>query len=138
VRLFRDSLRTLQYILEASLYYNPLRIFFLLSALCCGASFIGFAIASATRLTVFYFTGIGLFLTGVLVVCIGFLAALLRQILVTASETPKQQLRYARSTEAIAGAKRNSSAHPSSLAVADSYHGDLMKQTDQEPPQCAE
>ena len=29
VRIFRDSLRTLQYIVEAIIYYNPLKLFLL-------------------------------------------------------------------------------------------------------------
>jgi hypothetical protein len=34
VRLFRDALRTLQYVVEAILYYNPLKIFMLFSPMC--------------------------------------------------------------------------------------------------------
>ena len=34
VRLFRDALRTLQYIVEAILYYNPLKLFLLFSLIC--------------------------------------------------------------------------------------------------------
>ncbi|MBF0417494.1 MAG: glycosyltransferase family 2 protein, partial [Magnetococcales bacterium] len=34
VRLFRDTLRTLQYIIEAVLYYNPIKIFILMSLFC--------------------------------------------------------------------------------------------------------
>ena len=38
VRLLSDSLRTLQYIAEAAVYYNPLRIFMLLSIMLLAAS----------------------------------------------------------------------------------------------------
>lgn len=34
VNLFRDSVRTLQYVLEACTYYNPLKIFVLLAMIC--------------------------------------------------------------------------------------------------------
>ncbi len=44
VRLFRDSLRTLQYILQAINYYNPIKIFLSFAALCIFFSIIGFSI----------------------------------------------------------------------------------------------
>ena len=40
VKLFRDSLRTLQYILQAILYYNPLKVFLLFTFLFISISFI--------------------------------------------------------------------------------------------------
>ena len=40
VRLFKDAMRTIQFIVQAILYYNPLKIFILMSALCMvGAAF---------------------------------------------------------------------------------------------------
>ncbi|MBW1988828.1 MAG: glycosyltransferase family 2 protein [Deltaproteobacteria bacterium] len=48
VRLFRDTLRTLQYIVEAIMYYNPLKMFLLLSAamvLAAGGCFAGAAVS---------------------------------------------------------------------------------------------
>jgi glycosyltransferase involved in cell wall biosynthesis len=81
VRLFRDSMRTLQYVVEAATYYNPLKIFFLFGLICFGfaiASFIGgliFQIVSA------FVLGVGAILLAILVIAMGLLAVLLRQIM---------------------------------------------------------
>lgn len=81
VRLFRDSLRTLQYIVQAILYYNPLKMFLLI---CVGLSIVGagavFAAAIAHDRLFFYF-GAGSLAMAVQVFCLGLLAELLRQIL---------------------------------------------------------
>lgn len=81
VRLFRDSLRTMQYIVQAILFYNPLKLFLALSlalwtpGLLCA---IGGLITSHWPLA-----GIGAatLLTGVVVFCFGLLGELLRQLL---------------------------------------------------------
>lgn len=82
VHLFRDSLRTLQYIVEAITYYNPLKIFILMSALITTGALLSLIIALFSRLTIFYFLGIGGILMGINVFCMGLLAVLLRQIMV--------------------------------------------------------
>jgi polyisoprenyl-phosphate glycosyltransferase len=79
VRLFRDGLRTLQYIVQAILYYNPIKIFLLLAG---GALVV--AVAGAALGTLF---GPALLLVsaGVLgaigIFALGLLADLLRQIM---------------------------------------------------------
>jgi polyisoprenyl-phosphate glycosyltransferase len=81
VRLFRDSLRTLQYIIEAIVYYNPLKLFLICSwacvalALACLPFAIGFHIA-----TLFIFSA-GSLLVAILIFSIGLLAILLKQIM---------------------------------------------------------
>jgi glycosyltransferase involved in cell wall biosynthesis len=85
VRLFGDSFRTLQYVLEASIYYNPLRIFLLMSILIGIASIASFIAAYIVDLKIFYYFGLGGVMVSLLVFCIGLLAALLRQIMVKAS-----------------------------------------------------
>ena len=81
VHLFRDSLRTLQYIVEAITYYNPLKIFILMSSLTIIGAVLSLIIAFFSRLVVFYFLGIGGILLGINVFCMGLLAVLLKQIL---------------------------------------------------------
>lgn len=81
VRLFRDSLRTLQYIVQAILYYNPLKIFLLL----CGAILLFFALSTLVALiwhlqSAFYLA-IGSVFLAVQVFCLGLLAELLKQIM---------------------------------------------------------
>lgn len=82
VRLFRDALRTLQYIVQAIIYYNPLKIFILLSAFCLLFAIFCLAMALLFHLTSGYFLGLGSILLAILVFCLGLLADLLRQIMV--------------------------------------------------------
>ena len=81
VRLFRDSLKTLQYVVEAIVYYNPLKIFLLLSL-------IGGVMATIMMLISLYFsivTGImlavGIAMVAIVMFGIGLLAVLLKQIM---------------------------------------------------------
>jgi polyisoprenyl-phosphate glycosyltransferase len=81
VRLFRDSMRTLQYIVEAATYYNPLKIFFLFGLICLVlalASLIGGVIL---QLVSAFVLGIGAILLAILVLAMGLLAVLLKQIM---------------------------------------------------------
>lgn len=82
VRLFKDSLRTMQYIVQAIIYYNPLKIFILLSGLAVAVSFFSFFMAILTRLTTPYYLGVGGLLLAVVIFALGLLADLLRQIMV--------------------------------------------------------
>lgn len=81
VRLLHDSLRTLQYILQAVVYYNPLKIFLLLSAICIMFAAACFIEGAVLSMRVGYFLGIGSILMGMLIASIGFLAVLLKQIM---------------------------------------------------------
>jgi glycosyltransferase involved in cell wall biosynthesis len=82
VRLFSDAMRTLQYILQAVIYYNPLKVFLLLTLLTVLLSVIGFVTAALTGLNAPYFLGVGGLLMTIVVFALGLLADLLRQILV--------------------------------------------------------
>jgi polyisoprenyl-phosphate glycosyltransferase len=82
VRLLRDALRTLQYIVQAIIYYNPLKIFILLSAFCLLFAVFCLAMALLFHLTSGFFLGLGSILLAILVFCLGLLADLLRQIMV--------------------------------------------------------
>jgi polyisoprenyl-phosphate glycosyltransferase len=81
VRLFRDSMRTLQYILEAATYYNPFKMFFLFSLICLVLAIISIAGGVILQLTSAFVLGIGAILLGVLVLAMGLLAVLLKQIM---------------------------------------------------------
>lgn len=82
VRLFIDSLRTLQYIVQAIVYYSPLKLFLLLTLLTIALAIGGFLTAAITGLHAPYFLGVGGLLVSILVFALGLLADLLRQILV--------------------------------------------------------
>ncbi len=80
-RLLRDSLRTLQYILQALVYYNPLKIFLLFSMVCLGLAGLGFLGSALFGLLSGFLLGVGGLLVALIVLCFGLLAELLRQIL---------------------------------------------------------
>jgi glycosyltransferase involved in cell wall biosynthesis len=81
VRLLRDSMRTLQYIVEAILYYNPIKIFIVLSGFLITLSLLSFVLALLTHILVFYVLGAGALLFTPLIFALGLLAMLLKQIL---------------------------------------------------------
>ena len=81
VRLFRDSLRTLQYIVQAILYYNPLKIFLLICGLLLvAATGLMFAAIQWKVMTAFYL-GVGCLLLVIVVFCFGLMGELLSRIM---------------------------------------------------------
>ena len=79
MRLFRDSVRTLQYILEAATYYNPLKIFGLFSAICLLIAFLSIIFAILFQLVSLFALGVGSILLSILIFGIGLLAVLLKE-----------------------------------------------------------
>lgn len=82
VRLLRDSMRTLQFIVQAALYYNPLKIFLILCGLVLSFSVLCFGISLVTHLTVTFYLGIGGILMSILIFSLGLLSELVRQIMI--------------------------------------------------------
>lgn len=81
VKLFRDSLRTLQYILQAINYYNPIKIFILFAATCVGFAVIGFLMSALFGFQSGFLLGVGGLLVSLMVMCFGLTADLLKQIM---------------------------------------------------------
>ena len=81
IKLFRDSLKSLRYILEACVYYNPLKIFTLLSVILIILSIIGFIFSHFVHINAGYILGIGGLLLSIIVFSIGLLAVILKQIM---------------------------------------------------------
>lgn len=81
VRLFRDSLRTMQYIVEAATYYNPLKIFALFSFFCLCLAAASLIFALVLQLASLFALGVGAILLSVLMLGLGLLAVLLKQIM---------------------------------------------------------
>jgi polyisoprenyl-phosphate glycosyltransferase len=81
VRLLSDSLRTLQYIAEAAVYYNPLRIFMLLSMWLLAASVILIGFNVFLHTAGLYYIAIGCVMMSIQTFATGLIAALLKQIL---------------------------------------------------------
>lgn len=82
VRLFRDSLRTLQYIVQAILYYNPIKIFMVLCGITLFFSAFCFLTSAFFHLASAFYLGIGSVLVSIVIMSLGLLADLLRQIMV--------------------------------------------------------
>jgi polyisoprenyl-phosphate glycosyltransferase len=81
VRLLRDALRTLQYIVQGIVYYNPVKMFLLLVAACGVLATLAAVVAAASGSAIgWLLAGISV-LVGVLVFSLGLLADLLRQIM---------------------------------------------------------
>lgn len=81
VKLFKDSLRTLQYILQAINYYNPIKLFLLFTGLCILLAAIFFTTALITHIRTLFSLGVGTSVAGLIVLCCGLLADLLKQIM---------------------------------------------------------
>ncbi|MBX9786551.1 MAG: glycosyltransferase family 2 protein [Alphaproteobacteria bacterium] len=81
VRLVKDSLRTLQYIIQAINYYNPLKIFILFGILCFMGALIGFFMSAVLGLKSGFYLGVGGLLTCIIIFCFGLIADLLKQIM---------------------------------------------------------
>ena len=59
IKLLRDSLKSMKYILESCVYYNPLKIFTSLSIVCIILSIIGFLFSHFANIKAGYILGIG-------------------------------------------------------------------------------
>ena len=81
IKLFRDTLKSLKYILESCVYYNPLKIFTLLSVICVVLAIIGFIFSHFMNIHAGYILGIGGLLLSIVVFSIGLLAVILKQIM---------------------------------------------------------
>ena len=83
VRLFRDTLRTLQYIVEAILFYNPIKIFLMLCWFVLTFALLNFGAAFLFHLYSAFLLGVGSILLSIFIFGLGLLAVLLKQILST-------------------------------------------------------
>ncbi|EKD55085.1 MAG: Glycosyl transferase family 2 [uncultured bacterium] len=79
VKLLKDSLRTMQYILQAINYYNPLKLFMLFAGLCIILSFWFFVFGIFTHWKTLVSFGIGSALSSLVILSFGLLADLLKQ-----------------------------------------------------------
>jgi polyisoprenyl-phosphate glycosyltransferase len=81
VRLFRDTLRTLQYIVEAILFYNPLKIFLLLCGLILAFGAVNVVLAFAFHLTFAFILSVASVILAMIFFGLGLVAVLMKQIL---------------------------------------------------------
>ena len=82
IRLFRDTLRTAQVVVESILYYNPIKLFLLLAlGLWLGSVGLGVSALLAVRGLSLGIAATAFFLCGCLVFALGLVADLLRRIM---------------------------------------------------------
>ncbi|HEV7877790.1 glycosyltransferase family 2 protein [Bradyrhizobium sp.] len=81
VRLLSDSLRTLQYIAEAAVYYNPLRVFMLLSASLIAAAAVLIGLNVFLQTLALFYIAVGCIIVSIQTFASGLIATLLKQIL---------------------------------------------------------
>lgn len=81
ISLWKDSWRTLKFILLAILYYDPMKIFFLMMWFCLGIAAVSVAIGVTFEIATGFVMGVGSLIMAIVVLCLGLLAALLKQIL---------------------------------------------------------
>ncbi len=80
VRLFRDSLRTMQYIVQSITFYNPIKAFVLLSACCLLFGVPCLLLGLVLNSMFFDIVGSALLMTCGLVFAMGLIADLIRQV----------------------------------------------------------
>jgi glycosyltransferase involved in cell wall biosynthesis len=83
VRIFRDSLRTLQFIVEAILFYNPIKIFIVLCMFSLLFSVVSFAVAYLINLDNGFFLGVVGIFTTLVIFSLGLLSILLSKSLLS-------------------------------------------------------
>ena len=81
VMLFRDTLRTIQYIVQAILYFNPIKIFIVLSGCALLFSGAGVALAALSGWSHPFWIGVAGVLVAFVLFGLGLVADLLRQIM---------------------------------------------------------
>lgn len=81
VRLFSDSLRTLQYVSEAAVYYNPLRIFGAMSFSLVVFGIALFLVNIIFNSLAFFLISVGCILLAIVVFALGLLGVILKKIL---------------------------------------------------------
>jgi len=81
VKLLRDGIRTMQYIVQAVLYYNPIKLFILIAFFTALVSALCFILALTFQTMPFMSLGIVTMMVAILVFSLGLIADQLRQIL---------------------------------------------------------
>jgi len=81
VRLFKDALRTLHYIVQAILYYDPIKIFLILCALTILMGIFMLGLGILLQIHSAFLFAVGSLLVAIVVFALGLLADLLTQIL---------------------------------------------------------
>lgn len=80
VKLFKDSLLTLQYIVQAVNFYNPIKIYLVISGFLFLSGCLSIVVGLLLRITTSIQLGVGLFIASTIVFALGLVADLLKQL----------------------------------------------------------
>ncbi len=81
VKLFKDTLRTLQYIIEAILFYNPIKLFLIFCFSTFFISLISLAVGFVFQIKSAFYMSVGSLLVTFILFGLGMVSVLLKQIL---------------------------------------------------------
>ena len=81
IKLFKDSLRTLQYILQAVNFYNPIKIFLLFTLFSTAIAACCFIAGVILQWKTLFALGVGSLLIALFSIGLGLVADLLKQLL---------------------------------------------------------
>ncbi len=81
VRLFRDSMRTLQFIIEAILFYNPIKIFIVFCGILLGFAGLNFIFSFIFHRPFTFYLGLGCILLSILMFGLGLISVQLKHIM---------------------------------------------------------
>ena len=84
VRLFRDSMRTLQFIIEAILFYNPIKIFIVFCAALLIFAGINFMFSLIFRMPITFYLGLGSILLSILMFGMGLISVQIKHLIISA------------------------------------------------------
>ncbi|MDQ3193514.1 MAG: glycosyltransferase family 2 protein, partial [Bacteroidota bacterium] len=90
VRLFRDSMRTLQFIIEAILFYNPIKIFIVFCAGLLSMAAVNFILSLIFKRPITFYFGIGCVLLAILMFGFGLISVQLKHIM-SSNESKKPE-----------------------------------------------
>lgn len=81
IKIIRDTIILLKYIIESCIYYNPLKIFTTLSILYIILSIISFIIYYFLKIKILLILGITIFIISIIIFSIGLFTAFIKQIM---------------------------------------------------------
>jgi len=83
VKLFRDSMRTLQFITEAILFYNPIKIFIVFCLALLAFAGVNFIFSIIFRMPITFYLGLGSILLSILMFGMGLISVQLKHLMVS-------------------------------------------------------
>ncbi|MBS1517299.1 MAG: glycosyltransferase family 2 protein [Bacteroidetes bacterium] len=83
VKLFRDSMRTMQFIVEAILFYNPIKIFIVFCASLLIFAGFNFILSLIFRMPITFYLGLGSILLSILMFGMGLISVQIKHLMIS-------------------------------------------------------